>query len=205
MVALGRITGEVSPHHLLLTEEACADYDTHAKMNPPLRTQRDIDALIEGVADGTISILATDHAPHTPEEKEREFAVAPYGIIGLECALSLYIKALIDTDAIDWTRLIALMSTNGAQLCQLGGKGHLAVGADADVTIIDPQHTWTIDPTAFAGKSRNCPFNGWEVKGRATTTIVGGDVKLALAADRLQGLDDVPSEPAALTRAAHLR
>ena len=200
-----RITGEVSPHHLLLTEEARAAYDTHAKMNPPLRTQRDIDALIEGVADGTISILATDHAPHTPEEKEREVAVAPYGIIGLECALSLYIKALIDTDAIDWPRLIALMSTNGAQLCQLGGKGHLAVGADADVTIIDPQHTWTIDPTTFAGKSRNCPFDGWEVKGRATTTIVGGDVKLALDGDRLQGLDDVPSEPAALTRAAHLR
>lgn len=185
---IGRVTGEVSPHHLLLTEDSCANYDTHAKMNPPLRTQRDIDALLHGVADGTISILATDHAPHTREEKEREFAVAPYGIIGLECALSLYIKALIEPGVIDWPRLIALMSTHGAQLCQLQGKGHLGVGADADVTIIDPAHNWTIDANRFAGKSRNCPFDGWSATGRATATIVGGDVKLALDPDRLTGI-----------------
>ena len=189
---IGRITGEVSPHHLLLTQDACAGYDTHAKMNPPLRTQRDADALIQGVADGTISILATDHAPHTREEKEREFAIAPYGIIGLECALALYIKALIETDAIDWPRLITLMSPNGAALCQLQGKGHLAPGADADVTIIDPAHTWTINPDTFAGKSRNCPFAGWEVTGRAITTIVGGEVKCALDRDRLKGINDIP-------------
>lgn len=200
--ALGRITGEVSPHHLLLTEEACADYNTHAKMNPPLRTRRDIDALIAGVADGTISILATDHAPHTREEKEREFAVAPYGIIGLECALSLYIKALIDTDAIDWPRLIALMSPNGAALCQLPGKGHLAVGADADVTIIDPKLSWTIDAGRFAGKSRNCPFDGWGVTGRAIATIVGGQTKLLLDSDRATGVTGAASEPAGLVSRA---
>ncbi len=184
---LGRITGEASPHHLLLTEDACANYDTHAKMNPPLRTQGDIDALLEGVADGTVSVLATDHAPHTREQKEREFAIAPYGIIGLECALALYIKALIDPGVIDWPRLIALTSTNHAQLCGLEGKGHLAVGADADVTIIDPDHAWTIQADQFAGKSRNCPFDGWDVKGRAIATVVGGDLKLALDPERITG------------------
>lgn len=184
---LGRITGEVSPHHLLLTEQACANYDTHAKMNPPLRRQSDIDALLQAVADGTISLLATDHAPHTREQKEREFAVAPYGIIGLECALALYIKALIEPGVIDWPRLISMTSTNHAQLCDLPGKGQLAVGMDADVTVIDPKFAWTIDVNQFAGKSRNCPFDGWDVKGRAIATIVGGEVKLALAPDRLKG------------------
>lgn len=184
---LGRITGEVSPHHLLLTEQACAGYDTHAKMNPPLRRQSDIDALLEAVADGTISLLATDHAPHTREQKECEFAVAPYGIIGLECALALYIKALIEPGVIDWPRLIAMTSTNHAQLCGLEGKGQLAVGSDADVTVIDPNHAWTIDVNQFAGKSSNCPFEGWDVKGRAIATIVGGDVKLALDPNRITG------------------
>lgn len=184
---LGRITGEVSPHHLLLTEQACANYDTLAKMNPPLRRQSDIDALLEAVADGTISILATDHAPHTREQKEREFAVAPYGIIGLECAMALYIKALIEPGVLDWPRLIAMTSTNHAQLCGLKGKGQLAVGMDADVTVIDPEHAWTIDTNAFAGKSRNCPFDRWDVKGRAIATIVGGDLKLALDPDRMKG------------------
>jgi dihydroorotase len=201
---IGRVTGEVSPHHLLLTEDACADYDTHAKMNPPLRTQRDIDELLEGVADGTLSILATDHAPHTREEKEREFAVAPYGIIGLECALSLYIKALIDPGVIDWPRLIALMTCHGAQLCQLEGKGHLGVGADADVTIIDPSHTWTVDADRFAGKSRNCPFDGWPLTGRAIATVVGGEVKLALDPERVAGVSGVATFPGQLHPAVTL-
>ncbi|XAL99339.1 dihydroorotase [Phycisphaeraceae bacterium D3-23] len=199
---IGRITGEVSPHHLLLTEDACAGYDTHAKMNPPLRAQSDIDALLEGVADGTISILATDHAPHTREEKEREFAAAPYGIIGLECALALYIKALIDPGVIDWPQLISLMSPNGASLCGLDGKGHLGVGADADVTVIDPENAWTIDANQFAGKSRNCPFDGWQVKGRATATIVAGDLKLALDPGRIQGTPPHATAPDQLTAIA---
>ena len=195
--ALGRpgmVSGEASPHHLLLTEDACAGYDTNAKMNPPLRQQSDIDALLDAVADGTVTVLATDHAPHTREEKELEFAAAPYGIVGLDCALPLYIKALIDQGVIDWPRLIELLSVNPAELCGLSGKGTLRVGSDADVTVIDPDHTWTIDVDDFASKARNCPFDGWDVRGRTLATVVGGDVKLCREPHRLQGFDDaVPS------------
>ncbi|MEX0741981.1 MAG: dihydroorotase, partial [Phycisphaeraceae bacterium] len=173
-----RVTAEVSPHHLLLTEEACADYNTHAKMNPPLRTRADIEALLAGVKDGTITVLATDHAPHTDEDKQREFPLAPFGIIGLDCALPLYIKALIETGTIDWPRMIAMMTQHPAALCSLERKGTLAEGSDADVTIIDPEQRWTIDVNNFASRSRNCPFNGWDVKGLALTTIVGGQLKL---------------------------
>ena len=172
------ITAEVSPHHLLLTDDLCSTYDPMYKMNPPLRTQNDIDALIEGVADGTITLLATDHAPHTREEKELEFAAAPFGIIGLECALPLYVRALVDSGAIDWPRLIAMMTVEGATLCGLKGKGTLAPGSDADVTLIDPHESWTIDVNDFASKSRNCPFDGWDVTGRAVATIIGGNVKM---------------------------
>ena len=178
-----RLTGEASPHHLLLTEEACRGYDTMGKMNPPLRTAADVDALRRGVGDGTITILATDHAPHTAEEKALEFAAAPYGIVGLDCALPLYIKALIDTQTIDWPRLIELLTINPARLCGLAGKGTLAVGSDADVTIIDPEMPWTIDVSRFASKARNCPFGGWNVRGRAVITIVSGSVKFELAAE----------------------
>lgn len=183
------ITAEVSPHHLLLTEDGCAGYDTNFKMNPPLRTRSDIDALIEAVRDGTITILATDHAPHTREEKELEFAAAPYGVVGLECALPLYVRALIESEAIDWPKLIAMMTINGARLCGLEGKGHLlpGAGADADVTIIDPKHRWTIDADQFVSKGRNCPFHGWPVTARAVATIVGGEVKLSRDHDRLKG------------------
>jgi len=168
------LTGEASPHHLLLTEEACRGYDTNAKMNPPLRTQADIDALKEGIADGTITILATDHAPHTAEEKALEFAAAPYGIVGLDCALPLYIKALIEPGIIDWPKLIELLTINPAKLCGLKGKGTLSVGSDADVTIIDPDAEWTIDVSEFASKGRNCPFGKQEVTGRSSQTIVNG-------------------------------
>ncbi len=128
------------------------------------------------MVDGTITILATDHAPHTAEEKALEFAAAPYGIVGLDCALTLYIKALITTGLIDWPRLIALLTLNPARLCGLENKGTLAVGADADVTIIDPEVTWKIDVNQFASKGRNCPFDGWDVRGRAVKTIVAGRV-----------------------------
>jgi dihydroorotase len=184
------VTAEASPHHLLMTEQACAGYDTHAKMNPPLRTQADVDAVIQGVRDGTITVLATDHAPHTREEKELEFASAPFGIIGLDCALPLYIKALIDSAVIDWPRLLHMMTIAGAQLCGLRAKGHLAplhgVTADADVTIIDPREAWTIDVNAFASKSRNCPFHGWSVTGRAIATIVAGQIKMNRDTQRLR-------------------
>lgn len=181
------ITGEASPHHLLLTEDACEGYDTNAKMNPPLRRPADVEALRAGIADGTVTILATDHAPHTRDEKELEFGAAPYGIVGLDCALPLYIKALIETSTIGWPRLIELLTINPARLCGLTGKGTLAVGSDADVTLIDPGLAWTIDPSEFASKGRNCPFAGWEVKGRAVATVVSGRVKLCREAGRLDG------------------
>jgi dihydroorotase len=170
------VTAEVSPHHLLLTDEDCRGYDTNYKMNPPLRTAADVRACIEGVKDGTIDCLATDHAPHRAEEKELEFQNAPFGILGLECALALYVKALVEPGHITWAKLIELMTIAGAKVAKLN-KGTLAIGADADVTIIDPQMEWTIDKEKFRGKSRNCPFDGWPVKGRAVTTIVGGEIK----------------------------
>jgi dihydroorotase len=174
------VSTEVCPHHLLLTEDACEGYDTNYKMNPPLRSQADVDACIQGLVDGTIDCLVTDHAPHGIQEKELEFLFAPFGIIGLETALPLYIKALIEPGRLDWPAMIAKMTVNPARVLSLP-KGTLAVGADADVTIIDPQLEWTIDARHFRSKGRNTPFDGWKVKGRAVTTIVGGEVKYRVA------------------------
>ncbi|HEX8912058.1 MAG TPA: dihydroorotase [Humisphaera sp.] len=174
------VSAEVAPHHLLLTDEACRSFDTNYKMNPPLRTAADVAACIRGVVDGTIDILATDHAPHLAEEKELEFTKAPFGIIGLECALPLYLKALVEPGHVNWMRVIDMMTRKQAELVRLKDKGTLRVGADADVTLIDPNKKWTIDVEQFAGKSRNCPFHGWEVTGRAVATIVGGAVKWEL-------------------------
>lgn len=173
------ITAEVAPHHLLLTDDACRGYDTNYKMNPPLRTQADVDACIAGVVDGTIDLLATDHAPHLAEEKELEFPYAPNGIIGLDCALGLYIKALITPGHIGWMRLVDAMSTRQAQIIR-SDRGTLKIGAVADVTIIDPKLKWKVDLNEFKSKSTNCPFVGWELEGRATHTIVGGAVKWRL-------------------------
>ena len=171
-----RVTAEVTPHHLLLTEEACCDYDTNTKMNPPLRTEKDLAALREAVADGTIDCLATDHAPHLSSEKELEFIAAPCGIISLDCALGLYAKALIDTGTIDWARLIEMMTVNPAGILGIE-RGTLAVGAPADVTIIDHKNKFTVKVENFASKSRNCPYNGWCLSARAVCTIVDGKVK----------------------------
>ncbi|MGD1277867.1 MAG: dihydroorotase [Tepidisphaeraceae bacterium] len=171
-----RVTAEVTPHHLLLTDESCRGYDTNYKMNPPLRTAADVGACIVAVKDGTVDCLATDHAPHRAEEKELEFPAACFGIIGLECALPLYIKALLEPGHISWLKLIELCSTRPAQIVKLD-RGTLKVGAVADVTVIDPKRPWTIDAQAFASKSRNCPFHGWKVAGRAVATIVGGEIK----------------------------
>lgn len=170
------VSAEVTPHHLLLTDESCRGYDTNFKMNPPLRTADDVAACIAAVKDGTIDCLATDHAPHRAEEKELEFPAAPFGIITLECALALYAKALVEPGHIDWLRLIGLMSLRPAQILGIP-RGTLTAGAVADITIIDPQRRWTIDPARFASKSRNCPFAGWEVSARAVATIVGGQIK----------------------------
>lgn len=173
------VSGEVSPHHLLLTEDACANYDTNAKMNPPLRTRRDIDQLKEGVADGTITVLATDHAPHLPETKNTDFASASFGIVGLDSALPLYAKALIEDGVLDWPAMLAMMTINPARLVGLDrlGIGRLAVGLPADVTVIDPASKWTIDPAEFLSVGRNCPFAGWEVNGRSILTVVGGEIR----------------------------
>jgi dihydroorotase len=189
------ITAEASPHHMLLTEDSCATYDTNFKMNPPLRSRNDIDAIIEGVGDGTITILATDHAPHTQEEKELEFARAPYGIIGLECALPLYIKALIESETIDYSTMIAMMTINGARLVRMEDRlGHLSPGANADVTVIDPRESWTIDVNEFKSKGRNCPFDGWKVTGRAVATVVGGQIKHQRDRDRSKSGVDSKAE-----------
>jgi dihydroorotase len=174
-----RVTAEAAPHHLLLTDESCRTYDTNFKMNPPLRTAADVAACVAGVVDGTIDCLATDHAPHRAEEKELEFASAPFGVIGVECALPLYVKALVEPGHISWLRLIDLMSTQPSNVARLD-RGTLREGSKADVTVIDPRRNWTIDTSRFNGKSRNCPFNGWQTTGRATVTIVDGQVKWEL-------------------------
>ncbi len=173
------VTAEVCPHHLLLTEEACAGYDTNYKMNPPLRSQCDVEACIGGIADGTIDCLVTDHAPHGVEEKELDFQAAPFGIIGLEVALGLFIKALIVPGHIDWPRLIAMLTINPARILQIE-KGTLRPGAEADVTLIDPELHWKAEVEGFRSKSRNCPYDGWGLVGRATHTIVGGRVRFSL-------------------------
>jgi len=178
------ITAEASPHHLLLTDEACDGFNTLAKMNPPLRGADDVEAVLAGVVDGTITILATDHAPHAPEEKDLDFESAPFGIIGLETALALYAKALVGPGHIGWHRLIELMTVNPAKLCGLDemGLGRLEAGGPADLTLIDPELEWEIGESDLAGKSRNTPFMGWTVKGRAVRTLVGGRTVWELAA-----------------------
>lgn len=172
------VTAEVCPHHLLLTEEACASFDANFKMSPPLRTQDDVDACLEGVVDGTIDCLVTDHAPHGSQQKEREFLDAPFGVIGLESALPLYVRALVASGRLTWPGLIERLTAGPAKVLSLN-KGNLSVGADADITLIDPDLAWTIDAGEFRSKSRNCPFHGWKVTGRAVATIVGGIVKYA--------------------------
>jgi len=186
------VSAEASPHHLTLTHEACSSptgngYNTDAKMNPPLREQADIDAIIGGVVDGTITVLATDHAPHTPEEKARPFEIAPFGIVGLESALALYIRALVLPGHISWSRLVELMTVEPAALCNLSpshrgsqGLGTLTPGHPADITLIDPDLDWTFGPEHLRGKCRNTPFLGDTMRGRPIATIVAGTVVYAL-------------------------
>jgi len=170
------ITCEVTPHHLFFTEERCADYDTNYKVNPPLRTARDIEALKEAIAEGLIDALVTDHAPHLQSEKELEFLAAPFGIASLECALGLYVKALIEPGILDWPGLIRLMTVNPAKIIGID-KGTLGKGKQADVTIIDPNAEYEIDVNKFRSKSRNCPYHGWRVKGKVEKTLVQGEIR----------------------------
>jgi len=171
-----KISGEVCPHHIALTDENLHthNYDTNFKMNPPLRAQADIDALIEGIADGTITILSSDHAPHCDFEKEVEFDVAPFGILGLETELSLFLDILFHKkQALNIVRLVEMLTVEPARLLKLD-RGTLRIGAAADVTLIDPNLEWTVDKTKFASRSRNTPFDKWQLKGRAVRTIVAG-------------------------------
>ncbi len=168
------LSGEVCPHHIALTDDALQGYDTNFKMNPPLREQSDIDALLGGIADGTIEILATDHAPHAPYEKEVEFAAAPFGIVGLETAVGIFCEVLLHRHkVVDLPRLVAMLTIHPARLLALD-RGTLAEGAAGDVTILDPDREWTVDKELFASKGRNTPFHGWKLRGRAVRTIVAG-------------------------------
>lgn len=169
------VTAEVCPHHISLTEERVVGYDTNAKMNPPLRTARDVEALRDAVKDGTIDMIATDHAPHHYDEKEREFADAPNGIIGLETALAVSVTNLVESGHIDFRTLVEKMSCAPAKLFGLPG-GTLSKGSVADVTVFDPKQEWTVDPSQFLTKGRNTPYTGMTLKGRAVCTIVGGNV-----------------------------
>ena len=169
-----KVTAEVTPHHLTMTEERLLGYNTVAKVNPPLRTQADIDALIEGLKDGTIDVIATDHAPHTVNDKLCEFAMAASGISGLETALGS-LMSLVHNDKLDLPLLIAKLTSEPARI--LGRElGTLAVGSPADVTIFDPDVEWVVDTDEFASKGKNTPLNGEKLKGKVFATIYGGRV-----------------------------
>ncbi len=171
-----KITAEVTPHHLLLTDSKIESYDTNLKMNPPLRSKEDVQALKQAVKDGTIDVFATDHAPHTVDEKDVEFDRAPFGINGLETAVSLLLDKLVNKNVISLHRFIEMISTNPALILRLENKGKICVGADADLTILNLNKQIRVDVNSFKSKSRNNPFQDWELKGAPEMTIVGGKI-----------------------------
>jgi dihydroorotase len=168
-----RITGEASPHHITLTDDAIEKYDTNAKMNPPLREQSDIDAIKAGIKDGTIDIIATDHAPHTPAEKDVEFALAPFGILGLETSLGIVLTQLVDQDIISLERAIEMMTVSGAKIVGIDA-GTLREGGPADICIFNPDEEWTVDKDITQSNSRNTPFHGMKLRGVIKKTICDG-------------------------------
>jgi dihydroorotase len=172
-----RVTAEVTPHHLLLTEEAVRGYDPNTKMNPPLRTKRDQEALLEALADGTIDCIATDHAPHALSEKEGDFDGAAAGIVGLETAASVLLDRLVRPGLFSLKTLVERLTAGPARVLNLP-RGSLATGVEADVTILDPARELTIDPSGFHSKSRNTPFGGWRVTGMPWMTLIGGRVAM---------------------------
>jgi dihydroorotase len=169
------VTAETAPHYWCLTDDACRGYNTDAKMNPPLRAPSDCEAVIAGLADGTLDCVATDHAPHAPYEKQVEFAAAPFGIVGLETSLALGITHLVKPGRLSLADLVRRMSAEPARILKLPG-GTLAEGAPADVTVFDPEAEWVVNPGTFLSKGRNTPFGGQTLTGRAVMTFVGGDV-----------------------------
>lgn len=170
-----RVTCEVAPHHFTLTDAALEGYDTNTKMNPPLREMADVEAMIAGLADGTIDVIATDHAPHHADEKALEFDRAPFGIVGLETAVPLCLDRLVNRGVISLPRLVELLSVNPARILKVQG-GSLAEGALADITLLAPGLAVRVDAKALVSKSKNTPFDGWELNGAAAATIVGGRV-----------------------------
>ena len=184
-----RVSAEATPHHLLLTDAALGSRDTNFKMNPPLRAESDVVALVEAVRTGVVDVIATDHAPHTAEEKNREFDKAPFGIVGLETAVTLILDRFVRPNIISLGRFVELMSANPARLLGLAGKGRIAVGADADLTILDLDLRATVDKNLFESKGRNTPFDGWALTGGVAMTIVGGRVAYPFG-------DDVPARRA---------
>jgi dihydroorotase len=164
---------EVTPHHLMLTDKRAAAFDTNAKMNPPLRTEEDAEALRDGLRDGSIDCIATDHAPHSPAEKAVEFNAAPYGIVGLETCVGLVLTELLHSGVIDWERFVALLSTNPRRLLRLPAI-RIAEGESANLTIIDPERQWIVDPERFRSLSRNTPFAGRALRGRALGIVNKG-------------------------------
>ena len=170
-----KVTAETCPHYFTLTEEACAGYNTLAKVNPPLRTQKDVDAVIEGLRDGTIDIIATDHAPHHADEKNVEFGIASNGLVGFETALPLAITYLVKTNVLSMEQIVEKMCVNPSRILGLN-KGTLEVGKPADITIVDTDEEFTVDIEKFKSKSKNSPFNGFKLKGAVYHTIVGGKI-----------------------------
>jgi dihydroorotase len=174
-----RVTCEVAPHHFALIDEDVGEYDTNFKMNPPLRSRADREALLAGLADGAVDCVATDHAPHAAHEKNQEFDRAPFGITGLETALGLCISILHTGHKVPLRRVVELLSTNPARVMGLAGRGTLAAASHADVTIFDPAKKWTYHAAQSYSKSKNSPFDGRQLQGKAVATIVGGDVKFS--------------------------
>ncbi|HJX84659.1 MAG TPA: dihydroorotase [Candidatus Angelobacter sp.] len=170
------VTCEVTPHHFALIDEDVGEYDTNYKMNPPLRSREDRDALLAGLADGTVDCVATDHAPHSQNEKNAEFDQAPFGITGLETALGLCVSILHIQEKIPMRRIIELLATNPARVMGLAHRGTLAVGSHADVTIFDPNKKWAYRAAESYSKSKNSPFDGWKLHGRVVATVVGGNL-----------------------------
>lgn len=170
-----KVTCETCPHYFTLTDDAVLGFNTNAKVNPPLRTMEDVEAIMEGLADGTIDVIATDHAPHHIDEKRCEFANAANGIVGFETALSLTITYLVEKNILSIKQLIEKLSVNPANILGLG-KGSLSIGKSADIVLIDPNKKYIVDVSNFKSKGKNSPFNGFELKGKAEYTIVGGDI-----------------------------
>jgi dihydroorotase len=171
-----RVTADVAPHYLALTDESLRSFDSNYKVDPPLRSEEHVTALIEALKDGTIDVISSDHQPYAEERKAGEILSDPAGIIGLETLLPLCVKTLIEPGHLSWKQLLATLTVNPAKLLGLDAAGTFAVGSWGDVTVIDPNAAWTIDPAAFSSRSRNTPFGGWNVRGRVEATIVGGEI-----------------------------